>query len=495
MTAVYIGKLQGASGALLTVLVDGAQAAQWPGWDGNEDGRNRTILGGWRETETGLEADVGSAGSASIWRVGDDIVFLDFFPDDDFEDETPEGRRQLAKRVATLPTRGKPRSQGFVQIESGCIAAMLAYAEAAGATKALKGGAKKLTSFHDHGVLIPLANGRYEVLTENLGRTADGHSDEIGACVTRTRIRRAVAKPKPAPRLPPPKAGTVDILGEKSTWWGWTRGIAPFEFISLDAEDAPRYDGDGDFERSFKITGSKQGGGPMTTKAGARGVAGILGFGLAVTYWKLPAGVGLLGLDYDPKRLDLASKSGREALGAYFAQLPSAKSTCLGTVTVRSGALCVMRTMAYPPTAPRPSGDEPKVIMQGQGYEVGAAFPVENGVYEVHRDTLGDPKKGVMTEVGRIHVRVRFLRTTQTTAVPKPRAKAKPAASAKGRVHLELSDAKKFWEAWVEGSTLYMRFGRNGADGQTKLKKLSTPRAAAAERDALVAAKRKQGFA
>lgn len=218
MAAVHLGTLQGASGSLIAVFVDGAQASQWPGWDGNEDGRNRTMLSQWSETETGIEADVGSAGSASIWQVGDDIVLLDFFPDEDFEDESAAGRRQLAQRVQELPTRGKPKSQGFVQVESGCVAVLLGYADASGVGKALKAGAKKLTSFDDHGVLA--------------------------------------------------------------------------------------------------------------------------------------GGVGLLDLDHDPKKLDLASKSGREILGSYFAQLPSMKSTLLGTVIVKSGALCVMRTMAYPAKAP-----------------------------------------------------------------------------------------------------------------------------------------------
>ncbi len=500
------------------MFVDGAQASQWPGWDGNEDGRNRTLLAQWSETETGTEADVGSAGSASIWSVGDDVVFLDFFPEGDFEDESPAGRRQLAKRVEELPTRGKPKSQGFVQIESGCLAVMLEYANASGVGKALKAGAKKLTSFDDHGVLIPLANGRYEILTENLGRTADGHEDEIGACVTRTRIKRAAPKAKPAATPTAPKAGKVDILGHRGDWWGSTRGLERLRFLALDAADAPRCDGDRDFVRGDDVAFNKQGGGPLKTKAGAEVIAGMLGPGLTVSYWKLPAGVGLLDLDHEPKQLDLASKSGRELLGAYFAQLLSVKSTLLGTVTVTSGALCVMRTMAYPAKAPRPAADKPVVITQGQGFEVGAAFPVENGVYEVHRDLLGDPKKGVMTEVGRLHVRVRFLRANQTAANTKssstakpakaaPAAKtgtsaasskaAKPAPSSKGRVHLELSEgtSNKFWEAWVEGSTLHVRFGRIGTEGQTKPKKFSSPAAATAERDALVASKRKKGYA
>jgi predicted DNA-binding WGR domain protein len=232
----------------------------------------------------------------------------------------------------------------------------------------------------------------------------------------------------------------------------------------------------------------------MRTKAGAEAIASMLGPGLAVTYWKLPAGVGLLDLDHEPKKLDLESKSGRELLGAHFAQLPAVTSARLGTVTVKSGAICVMRTMAYPEKAPRPTGDKPVVLTQGQGFEVGAAFPVENGVYEVHRDLLGDPKKGVLTEAGRLHVRVRLVRTNHAAA----KATAKPAAKpAKGRVHLELSEgtSNKFWEAWVEGSTLYVRFGRIGTEGQTKPKAFKTPAAAAAERDALIASKRKKGYA
>jgi hypothetical protein len=198
MATTYLGKLQGASGALLAVFVDGAQAPKWPGWDGNEDGRNRTLLAQWSETETGAEVEVGSAGVASIWQAGDDIVLLDFFPDEEFEPESLEGRRQLGKRVEELPTRGKPKSQGFVQVDSGCLAVMLEYADTRGAAKAMKAGAKKLTAFDAHGVLLPLANGRYEILTENLGRSADGHNDEIGSCVTRTRIKRAAPKAKPA---------------------------------------------------------------------------------------------------------------------------------------------------------------------------------------------------------------------------------------------------------------------------------------------------------
>ncbi len=54
--------------------------------------------------------------------------------------------------------------------------------------------------------------------------------------------------------------------------------------------------------------------------------------------------------------------------------------------------------------------------------------------------------------------------------------------------------ASKFWEGWVEGSTFFVRFGKIGTDGQTKLKKLASPSAAAAELGKLVAEKRKKGY-
>ncbi|HEY5936672.1 MAG TPA: WGR domain-containing protein [Kofleriaceae bacterium] len=53
----------------------------------------------------------------------------------------------------------------------------------------------------------------------------------------------------------------------------------------------------------------------------------------------------------------------------------------------------------------------------------------------------------------------------------------------------------KFWEVWIDKTTVYTRFGKTGANGQTKLKALATKAAAEAELERMVAEKRKQGFA
>ena len=54
--------------------------------------------------------------------------------------------------------------------------------------------------------------------------------------------------------------------------------------------------------------------------------------------------------------------------------------------------------------------------------------------------------------------------------------------------------SNKFWEGAVEGSTLTVRFGKVGTAGQTKVKQLASPAAAAKELDKVVAEKRKKGY-
>ncbi len=51
--------------------------------------------------------------------------------------------------------------------------------------------------------------------------------------------------------------------------------------------------------------------------------------------------------------------------------------------------------------------------------------------------------------------------------------------------------ADKFWEAWIEKATVYTRFGKTGAAGQTRLKESADP---AAELAKQIAAKLKEGF-
>ena len=65
------------------------------------------------------------------------------------------------------------------------------------------------------------------------------------------------------------------------------------------------------------------------------------------------------------------------------------------------------------------------------------------------------------------------------------------------QVHLELVEgsSSKFWRARVEGKTLYVNYGKIGANGQTQVKDFASPELAAKELDKLVREKRKKGYA
>jgi predicted DNA-binding WGR domain protein len=59
------------------------------------------------------------------------------------------------------------------------------------------------------------------------------------------------------------------------------------------------------------------------------------------------------------------------------------------------------------------------------------------------------------------------------------------------RYELGEDPAEKFWETWIDGVTLYTRFGEIGSQGQTQLKKCATPDVAAQEQARFVAGKEK----
>jgi predicted DNA-binding WGR domain protein len=63
-------------------------------------------------------------------------------------------------------------------------------------------------------------------------------------------------------------------------------------------------------------------------------------------------------------------------------------------------------------------------------------------------------------------------------------------------VHLAFEEgtSSKFWRARVDGKTLYVNYGKIGTTGQTQVKDLGSPSAAAAEYDKLVREKRKKGY-
>jgi len=56
------------------------------------------------------------------------------------------------------------------------------------------------------------------------------------------------------------------------------------------------------------------------------------------------------------------------------------------------------------------------------------------------------------------------------------------------------TDASKFWEVTVAESTLTIRFGKIGANGQTKVTEFGSTAEAESEADKLVASKVKKGY-
>jgi len=62
--------------------------------------------------------------------------------------------------------------------------------------------------------------------------------------------------------------------------------------------------------------------------------------------------------------------------------------------------------------------------------------------------------------------------------------------------YFEFVDAKssKFWEVWVENTSLYVRFGKIGTNGQTTLKEFPDAEAAEQARDKAIGEKTRKGY-
>lgn len=62
--------------------------------------------------------------------------------------------------------------------------------------------------------------------------------------------------------------------------------------------------------------------------------------------------------------------------------------------------------------------------------------------------------------------------------------------------YFEFVDAKssKFWEVWIEGTTMFTRFGKIGGNGQTTVKEFPDAVAAQNALEKAVAEKTKKGY-
>jgi predicted DNA-binding WGR domain protein len=115
------------------------------------------------------------------------------------------------------------------------------------------------------------------------------------------------------------------------------------------------------------------------------------------------------------------------------------------------------------------------------------------------------PAKGAATAAPAPAPATKGKKVAAATAAPAPAAKtaaapATPAAAAGGaksaRRHFEFVDGKssKFWEVWVEGSSMYTQYGRIGSAGQSTVKSYGDDAAARKAADKLIAEKVGKGY-
>jgi predicted DNA-binding WGR domain protein len=173
--------------------------------------------------------------------------------------------------------------------------------------------------------------------------------------------------------------------------------------------------------------------------------------------------------------------------GAHVVQLAAKRRSKVGEVTVTSGALALL----LPYAKLRKRGEDQLVL------------PLPNGTYAIFKERFADPP--LTDEHGTYVGRVQIVRAKATVrAKPTGKSSTGAAKSAKpskthtvtGALYLELIEgtSRKFWEATVEGRDITVRFGRIGTDGQRVTKSFASPAAAVAERDKLVAQKRRKGY-
>lgn len=206
-----IGRFAAENASLWGLIADPTVAAAWKGDAGwvEDDAplksgvsmKNRaTDFGRAMDLEEGaiavgrekaVIASLGGCGVSEIWRIDRGIALIAHFPSDGFDDLGKKGLVELGKRVTGLPTFGKSRRLGRVQVRSGCIALVLPYES--GATKAseVEAAAKRAKATRTRGgpILVPLPNGVYDVMTEAVGNAVD-FEDELGSYEARVRIVR-----------------------------------------------------------------------------------------------------------------------------------------------------------------------------------------------------------------------------------------------------------------------------------------------------------------
>ena len=136
----------------------------------------------------GVVCTVGGCGMSNIWRTPEGITLLEYYPEDDVDEDSADTWSAMASRAVDMPSAGSEHC-GTVEVTSGCLVLMLPYVPGHYSEADIARAAKSASALHsddEDQVLVAMPNGRYDVWVDELE-----HEDELGMFEARLRIVRA----------------------------------------------------------------------------------------------------------------------------------------------------------------------------------------------------------------------------------------------------------------------------------------------------------------
>lgn len=195
-----IGCLAAVNASLWCVVADADSGRGWKGGSGDDpDDPNDDFTRAMEFCEDpggviaiagrqGVVCTVGGCGMSNIWRTPEGIALLEYYPEDDVDEDSADTWSAMASRAVDMLSAGSEHC-GTVEVSSGCLVLMLPYVAAdyseADIARAAK-SAGALRSADEDLVLVAMPDGRYDVWVDELE-----HEDELGMFEARLRIVRA----------------------------------------------------------------------------------------------------------------------------------------------------------------------------------------------------------------------------------------------------------------------------------------------------------------
>jgi uncharacterized protein YjbI with pentapeptide repeats len=193
--AEHLGQLAAPNEALWFLAVDAGAAAAWTGGSDSDpksdwararkanDGGKPTIAVGKAK---GVVCDLGEVGWANVYAIDGGVALLARRGASAASGKTRD--QALGLRVAQLKAAGKPIKLGAVEVTSRCLALLVPSEKGDVGKPAIAAAAKgpKAKNAGAHRLLVPLANGTYDLFFDGLGKTPP--KDELGTYEGRLRI-------------------------------------------------------------------------------------------------------------------------------------------------------------------------------------------------------------------------------------------------------------------------------------------------------------------